>query len=157
MRYTCVNCNYVYDEAQWDVGEWIEKGTALDVMKDHFECPVCWDGADSFQEIIEEVLYAEDLDEMDTMELDHIPEIEIDEGTAFVHVWKHEHVMWEDHYITSISLYDEYGDLVEEDFLVPWDGPIAEFDISDLDDFEIRCRCNQHGTWWYKYSNTSIL
>ena len=39
-------------------------------------------------------------------------------------------------------IYDEYGDLIEEKFLNHNLEAEIEFDISYIDDFEIRARCN---------------
>ena len=55
--------------------------------------------------------------------------------------------MFEEHYIGSISLHDEDGDMIEEKTLSYDDDPVTKFDISDLDSFTIRVKCNQHGIW----------
>ncbi|USN59246.1 MAG: hypothetical protein H6767_04135 [Candidatus Peribacteria bacterium] len=61
--------------------------------------------------------------------------------------------MLDEHRISSISLYDEYGDMVEELFLQPEVVAEASFDVSDMDEFEIRVRCNLHGVWGKKFQN----
>ncbi len=33
MKYLCVNCNYIYDEAIWDSWEGIEAGTKIDLWR----------------------------------------------------------------------------------------------------------------------------
>jgi desulfoferrodoxin (superoxide reductase-like protein) len=55
--------------------------------------------------------------------------------------------MVEWHYIYSISLFDEYWDLIEEKLLNIWEKPKAIFDVSYLDDFEIRTKCNLDWLW----------
>ena len=55
--------------------------------------------------------------------------------------------MEQEHRITTISLYDESGDLIEEYFFQVDEDPIHVLDIEGLDMFEIRIHCNQHGVW----------
>ncbi len=50
----------------------------------------------------------------------------------------------EDHRITGIYLVDDEGHIVEEVFILADEDPVAEFDISGLDNFEIRASCNRH-------------
>jgi len=55
--------------------------------------------------------------------------------------------MTEEHFIASVSLYDEVGEIIEEQFLsADFEGEIT-FSLDYIDDFEIRIRCNQHGVW----------
>jgi desulfoferrodoxin (superoxide reductase-like protein) len=68
-----------------------------------------------------------------------------------VTIWNEIHPMWESHRITSISLYDEYEDLIEEKFMDYDEDPIVEFDFDDLGEYEIRCRCSLHWVWWKKF------
>ena len=150
MKYTCINCNYTFDDSVWDIEEWIEPWTKFHDLWDDFHCPVCYEESDSFHEIHEEVNYIEDDDRLDLFETEHMPIVSFDGDVLKVSVWKQPHPMWEEHRISSISLYDEYGDLVEESFLLADDEPICEFDASDLDDFEIRVNCTIHGIWWMK-------
>lgn len=148
MRYICTNCSYIYDESLWDLLEWYKPGTKLEDMNDYFLCPVCWENADSFQEIKEEINYLKDEDFLSEEELLHYPVIDLKDGKIKVSVWKEEkHPNEDNHFITSIALYDEYWDLVEEKFLNSKDDWIAIFDDYDLDSFEIRIRCNLHGVW----------
>jgi len=57
------------------------------------------------------------------------------------------HGSGEDHRITAIYLVDDEGHIVEEIFIMPDEDPVAEFDVSGLERFEIRSSCNQHGLW----------
>lgn len=148
MRYLCTNCSHIYDEAIWDSEEWYEPWVKLYDMQDYFTCPVCSEWIDSFQEIVEEVNYIENLENLTWVEDEHCPVITIQDWKIKVKVGKEEeHPNLSEHYITNISLYDEYGDLVEEKFLSPEDEWSAIFDNYDLDEFEIRITCNLHWVW----------
>jgi desulfoferrodoxin (superoxide reductase-like protein) len=57
------------------------------------------------------------------------------------------HPSGEDHRVTAIYLIDDEGHIVEEIFIMPDEDPVAEFDISGLESFEIRASCSQHGLW----------
>lgn len=150
MKYCCMGCRYTYDEALGDPSEWIEAGTDFFSMQDYFVCPVCGEGPDSFEIEKEDVLYAEDKFNLDPLERQHIPHIEILWDTAIVKIWVDQHPMIEEHYIISIGLYDDYGDLVEEEFLSPDTSNELHFDISSFDSFEVRAKCNLHGIWGNK-------
>lgn len=153
MRYLCTECNYIYDESLGDSEEWIKSWTAFYSLWDYFTCPVCGETKDSFHEITEQINYIEDENSVDFMELDHFMEIYKEEWLIEVKIWKEMHPSWEDHRITEISLYDEYGDLVETKFIEVWEEPEVQFDISDLDDYELRVRCSLHWVWWRKIKN----
>ena len=144
MKYLCTNCSYIYDEALWDSQEDIKAWTLFDEMSEYFSCPVCGETSESFHEIKEEVLYADDMNHLSWLEAEHIPKVDIVDWKAIVNI---SHPMVESHYISSISLFDEYGDLVIEEFLDPNKEAKIEFDVSDLDEFEVRARCSDHGTW----------
>lgn len=144
MKYICTNCNYIFDEFLDNADDVIQK------VDNDTQCPTCGE-YDIFQWIEEEVNYAKDIDNLELHELEHIPQIEnIDDNNIKVFVWKIEHPMWPEHRLYSISLYDEYWDLVIEEFLHKDWVPIAEFDISDLDDYEIRAKCSIHWVWGRK-------
>lgn len=151
MRYLCTNCNFLYDEDLWDKEDNIKPWTKFYNLGDSYVCPVCWELPDIFHEIIDEINYLWDWPE-DFIEVEHFIDIEdIDENTIRTSVWKWNlHSSWEEHRITSIWLYDEYGDLVIESFFNAWMDPEIEFDISDLDDYEVRVRCSLHGVWGRK-------
>jgi len=50
----------------------------LNDLGDIYECPVCGDDRDSFQEIQEEVNYIDEKENLFALEIDHFPEIEIE-------------------------------------------------------------------------------
>lgn len=152
MRYMCVTCNYIFDESQWDKEENIPAWTKID---DLYWCPVCWD-FESFQWIQEEVNYAEDDHQLRLLEIEHIPQIQTishDSSQRIIEVtiWLSWHPMWEEHRITSILLYDEYWDLIMEEFLWSEREPKVQFDISDLGKYEIVARCSIHWLWGRKF------
>ena len=153
MRYLCTNCNYVYDESIWDEWEWIEAGTIFDNLGEDFICPVCNEDKDNFYIIEEEVNYIKEEKYKDYLMLEHFPEVKINEDKIIVSIWKDLHPMWEDHRISSVLLYDEYGDLVEEIFLDIDEEPIVEFDYFWDEEFEIRVRCSLHWLWGIKIYN----
>lgn len=148
MKYFCVSCNYTYDESLWDKDEGIGFWTRIDEIE---SCPNCWE-AYSFQWIEEEVNYLDSEENLDGLEVEHIPTVRYDGDIVEVVVGKKAHPMWDDHRITEISLYDEYWDRVYSEILHPEsEDPVAEFDVGDLDEFEIRVKCSVHGVWWRKF------
>ncbi len=148
MIYICTHCsNYSYDESRWDKVECLETGTLFDYIDFDFTCPTCGASKDFFLSIKEEVLEANDKNNLSYLEKAHIPKVEIKWEECTVEVGYDIHPMIEEHYVYSIWLYDEYWDLVEEKLLTFEDEPIANFDISDFDEFEIRSRCNNHWVW----------
>ena len=149
MRYLCTNCNFIYDEWQWE--ENVAHGTRFEELSDNFECPVCGENQDSFHEIREEINYISD-NPYDHLEVDHFIETQYKWDKLIVTIWNEIHPMWESHRITSVSLYDEYWDLIEEKFMDYDEDPIIEFDFDDLWEYEVRCRCSLHGVWWKKFS-----
>lgn len=150
MRYLCTNCNYIYDEWLWDKEEWIKAWTSFLKLWDYFTCPVCWEYRDSFHEIKDEINYINDDNTSDFMELEHFIDLYLEDDIVEVRVGKYLHPSGEEHRITEISLYDEYGDIVETKFLQVGQEPEVQFDISDIDDFEIRVRCSLHWVWGRK-------
>lgn len=157
MKYCCTNCNYVYDESVWEAEENILPWTRIYELWDYFHCPVCYESLDYFEMIKEEINYIEDENTKDFLELEHFPVIKIEDSKLIVLAWKPKHTMWEKHYITSISLLDEYGDLIEEKFLKNDDKPIAKFDFDDYEDFEVVVRCSFHWLWWRKINLEKFL
>ncbi len=158
MKYCCTNCNYVYDESMWDIDEEISPWTRFDDLGDYFACPVCSENTDSFYMIKEEINYIENVNTVDRLELEHYPIINIENQKLTVSVWKITlHTMWEDHYISSISLLDEYGDLIEEKFLNNTDKLKVTFDFDDYEDFEVVIRCTYHWLWWIKVNLDNFL
>ena len=148
MKYLCTYCNYIFDESLWDIGEGIEIWTKIESMKN---CPICLE-PDAFQWVNEEVNYAEDDSNLKFLEIEHIPQINnLSNERITVSIGLNEHPMWEEHRISSISLYDEYSDLVSEEFLFADSEPKVEFDISDLDEYEIRAWCSVNWLWWKRF------
>lgn len=151
MRYLCTNCSYIYDEDRWEIDNNIKPGTKFENLWDSFVCPWCNELAEVFHEIKEEINYLSEIP-FDALEDEHFINTEFDwENNIKITVWKWEsHSTWAEHRISSIWIYDEYWDLVYEKFYLEDEEAILEFDISDLDDFEIRARCSIHWVWWVK-------
>lgn len=148
MKYFCTTCNYNYDEAFWDEIEEKEAGTKIWNME---ICPNCGE-VDSFLFVKEEVNYVDENTFL-IKELEHFIEIEQQEENwnLKVIIWESEHPMDENHTISSVSLFDEYWDLVEEKFLK--NEVVSETFFSDygLDNFEIRVKCNKHWVFARKF------
>lgn len=143
MKYICTNCNYIFDEIFSNSEDSIEKVTSETM------CPSC-EEFDTFQWIEEEVNYAKDIDNLELLEIEHIPQIEFLDNeweNIIVTAWLKEHPMWLENRIISISLFDEYWDLILEEFLYEDSDPVVEFDVSDLDEYEVRVKCSVHWVW----------
>ena len=87
---------------------------------------------------------------MSHVEREHLPHILYQDSQKVEVCIGDEHEMHpngEDHRITAIYLIDDEGHILEEVFILPDEDPIAEFDVSGLELFEIRASCNQHGLW----------
>jgi rubredoxin len=152
MKYVCTNCNYVYDESIWDIEEEIKAWTKFYELGDYFSCPVCYEWSENFDLIKEEINYIESDNPIDIFEIEHFPIIKIENSILTVVVWKdNRHSMLDEHYISSISLMDEYGDLIEEKFLEPWDNPKVKFEFDNFDEFEIVVRCTFHWLWGFRF------
>ncbi len=145
MKFLCTSCNYIFDNDLGDKEEKIGIWETLDM------CPVC-EEYDSFQWIEEEVNYIND-DNLGALEIDHFPEVEIKWEKLIVTVWNEIHPMWESHRIASVSLYDEYWDLIETKYLELETEATIDFDFDNLDEFEIRIKCSLHGVWGKKFIN----
>jgi len=146
MKYLCTSCSYVFDQAMWDKEENIKIWAELE------KCPVCEEYY-SFQWIDEEVSYIDENNKLDSIEVDHFPEVIIDWNTIEVTVWQDWHPMGTEHRITAICLLDEYWDLIETKYLEWEDEAKIEFSFDDLDEFEIRVRCSVHWIWGKKFRN----
>ena len=144
MKKLCTSCNYIYDESIWDKEEDIDIWTVIE------KCPVCQE-YDTFQGIEEEINYAEDEENLNMLEIEHFPIFNFTENILEVRVWRESHPMWAEHRVASIWLYDEYWDLIEEDFFREDDESIRKFDISDLDSWEVRIKCSIHWIWARKF------
>ena len=150
MKYLCTKCNYIYDEMIWEVEDWIECGTRFDNLWDNFFCPQCNESWEYFQEITP---YVHSLDEelMVWIEAEHMPIIEkLDNWFIKIEV---NHPDEESHFVWNIWIYDEYWDLVHEEFIQPWNPAYLEFDTSDLDEYEIRVQCSVHWIFGKKFEN----
>lgn len=152
MQYICTNCHYIYDESIWDKEEWINEWTHLSELWDNFLCPNCSESIDFFYPIKEEVNYIK-WDINDFMEMNHYIKIKQKEEKIKILIWIPRHPQIEEHKITEISLYDEYWELIEDKFLFKNKNNIVYFDISNLDEYEIRIRCSLHWVWWIKINN----
>lgn len=47
-KYVCDVCGYIYDPAEGDPDNGVEKGTAFEALPEDWVCPVCGVGKDSF-------------------------------------------------------------------------------------------------------------
>ncbi len=148
MRFLCVNCWYIYDESLGDETDGIDVGTCIDEINEETHCPGCDGSFEDFSPIEDEVLYAEDPDNMDHIEKEHVPYIVYqDTQKVEVQIGEDMHTVGDDDRITAIYLVDDEWHIVEEIFIMPDEDPVAEFDISGLEFFEIRSSCSRHGLW----------
>ncbi len=146
MKYLCINCNYIYDEAIWDSVDGIPAWTKIEDLN---YCPSCQE-IDTFNHINEEITYIDE-DTVDKIDLEHDIQISHDNFRIEVTVWWNSHPMWDDHRIAWVALFDEYSDLIEEKFLWIDDDSFVVFNNYDLDEFEIRVKCTQHQTFAKKF------
>lgn len=147
MKYLCTNCSYVYEESFWDEVEWIEAWTKIESFD---ACPVC-DEFDTFHHIEEEIIYIEE-DTGDALELLHFIDATKQDWTIQVTIWNNIHPMWKEHRISWVWLFDEYWELLEEEFLWVESDLSIDFYDYDLDDFEIRVKCNEHNLFARKFA-----
>ena len=151
MKHLCTNCGYIYDEINGEVEDWIDYGTKLDDIRESFVCPSCFESSENFQEITPHIHSLDDKEDILGIELEHIPIIEkLDSWEIKIEV---NHPSEQSHFIWNIWIFDEYWDLVYEEFFKPWEPAYLEFNISDLDDFEIRVSCSLHWIFSKKISN----
>ena len=151
MKHLCTNCGYIYDEINWEVEDWIDYWTKLDDIRENFVCPSCFETCDNFQEITPHIHSLDDEKNLLWIEAEHIPIIEfLDDNTVKIEV---NHPSEESHFLWNIWIYDEYWDLVYEEFFKPWEPAYLEYDISDLDEYEIRTQCNLHWIFSKKIEN----
>lgn len=148
MKHLCVNCWYIYDEINWEIEDGIDYGTKLDNIRETFVCPHCFESSENFQEI-KEIVHSLDNKNLLEIEKQHFPNVQ------FLEDWyikiEVNHPSEKEHFIWNIAIYDEYWDLVYEEFFKPWEPAYLEYDISDLDDFEIRVSCNLHWVFSKKF------
>lgn len=150
MRFLCVNCGHIYDEALWEETDGIDPGTWIDEISEDIHCPSCDGSFEDFSPIEDEVIYVDNPDHLSHVEREHMPRIIYqDLQRVEVCIWEEEemHPSWEDHRVTAIYLVDDESHIIEEIFIMMDEDPVAEFDISGLESFEIRASCSQHGMW----------
>lgn len=150
MRFLCANCWHIYDESLGEETDGIDPGTGIDEIPEDIHCPSCDGSFDDFSVIEDEVIYADDMNKLSHIEREHMPRIiHLDDQKVEVCIGEEEemHPSGEDHRVTAIYLVDDEWHIVEEVFIMTYEDPVAEFDISGLDDFEIRASCSQHGLW----------
>ncbi len=150
MKYLCTKCNYIYDEMLWEKEDKIEYGTQFDNLWDNFFCPQCNESGEYFQEITPYV-HSLDEDSLVGIEAEHIPFIE-KLADGFIKIEVH-HPDEEEHFVWNIWIFDEYWDVVYEEFIKPWNPAYLEFDVSDLDEYEIQVSCSLHGVFRKKFEN----
>ncbi|PIE85528.1 hypothetical protein CSA08_01590 [Candidatus Gracilibacteria bacterium] len=151
MRYLCTNCNYIYDEIIGDIDLGIEGGTKYDDLPYSFCCPVCMEGKEHFSAIVEEVYYLDGKSKYKSgIEREHMIFYKLEDEVLYVNVGGDSHSYSEEHYIMNISIFDEYGDLIEEHILTKDDNPETTFEDFDFDEVEVRITCSLHGVWGIK-------
>ena len=50
-KWSCTQCDYIYDPAKGDSEGGIEPGVAFENLPDEWECPVCGVGKDEFEKM----------------------------------------------------------------------------------------------------------
>ena len=151
MKYLCTHCNYIYDEILGEVEDWISPWTKLSSMQDIFTCPSCYESIDNFQEIREQINSFDTDKNIIWIEYEHFPFIEKWEDWFIKIEVKHPNE--ESHFLWNIWIYDEYWDIVYEEFFKPWEPASLEFDVSDLDEYEVRTGCSLHWVFSKKFEN----
>lgn len=150
MRFLCTNCWHIYDESLGEIDEGIDPGTCIEEISEDIHCPMCDGSFDDFSMIEDEIIYADNPDKLTHVEREHLPRIlykDSEKVELCIGEEEEMHPSSEDHRIGAIYLVDDEGHIVEEIFIMPDEDPVAEFDISGLDVFEIRASCNRHGLW----------
>ena len=148
MRFLCINCWHIYDESLWEETDGIDPGTCIDQISEDIHCPSCDGSFEDYSPIEDEVIYIDDIHKMSHVEREHMPQIDyLDSERVEVSIGEELHSSNDDHRITAIYLVDDEWHIVEEIFIMPDEDPVAEFDISWIESFEIRASCNQHGLW----------
>lgn len=118
-RYLCTNCNFIYDETFWFEEDSISPQTFFDDIPDGWVCPHCEELKEHFALIKEEINY---IDKQTTI----LNKIEKEHQISFIikdnilsiswNILNHE-MKEDDHYISEIAIYDEYGDLIKTNFI----------------------------------------
>ena len=148
-RYLCTNCNFIYDETFWLEEENIAPQTFFDDILEDWMCPHCEEPKEHFALIKEEINNIDKSTKvLNKVEEEHLINYKINDNILILdwNILNHE-MNEDDHYISEMALFDEYGDLIENKLLKKWDSLEFSSDIRFLDSFEIRIRCIKHG-WW---------
>jgi rubredoxin len=149
MKHLCTRCGYIYDEMMWEQAEGIPFGTTLESMEWIFYCPNCDASSELFQWVPP---YIHSLDESFLLSIEHEHEPLIEHGEdGYIHL-RFDHNQDNEHFVWNIWIFDEYWDMVHQEFFDPWKEIIAEFDVWGLDEYEIRIECSVHGIFSKKIS-----
>lgn len=146
MKYSCSECQYVYEESIWDEIDDIKPGTKIETFS---SCPHCW-AEDSFFQVEEEVVMVDESSHEKIMR-DHKIDIVHDNQKFEITIADNSYPMDENCRISSVALFDEYGYLVEEKILSIDDDSVVEFDDYDLEEGEVRIRSTKYWLFWRKF------
>ncbi len=90
---------------------------------------------------------AKDADNLEGLELSHVPQIMVEEGGVRIRVGANAHPMLLEHFIEWIELYAD-GNLAGRIELKPGDEPAAFFNKpADARELKAWAACNLHGLW----------
>lgn len=149
MKYHCTNCSYIYDEVLWEPEQEVEPFTAWWEIGEDFYCPVCFSPKDDFISPKEEYIYLKK-DNLTIVEAIHYPKYFVEWDILKFEIWEEPHPIEEEHFVYKVWLYDDAWDLLEEKSFKPWQKAVWEFDLTYLDEFELRVFCNHDwvfSTW----------
>ena len=148
MKFACAGCMYAYDESIWEPAVGIDAGTHFDDLWDEFYCPQCEGNKIHFSLLEQEINYPLDYEELTGLESEHFPIfIDKEEDWVKVQVGERIHESHEEHYVSSVTIYDEYEEMIEEKVLLSSEEAIVEFDVDHSEIYEIRVNCISHGLW----------
>ncbi len=154
MKFACSSCMYTYDESMGEPSLGLEAGTLFEELGEWFFCPGCSGEKEYFTELEEEINYPLDYDDLTALESEHFPIIiDKEEDWVKIQVWEKAHDTNDDHFISSITIYDEYEDIIEEQILLPTEEAIVTFDVDFEEIWEIRINCSMHGIWARKINH----
>ncbi len=154
MKFACSSCMFTYDESMWEPTLEIDAGTKFEDIGESFCCPWCAGEKEFFAELDEEINYPLDYENLTDLESEHFPIIiDKEEDWVKVQIGEKIHDSNDEHFISSVIVFDEYEDIVEEHILLPTEEAIVTFDIDASEIGEIRLSCNMHGIWWRKMNN----
>lgn len=147
MKYICIGCGYIYNEAEWEREYGVPPCTLHTHLPDDFFCPVCQEyHKDDFIALDEPILPLPTYHpSLQLFEKEHIPLYEKENNLLHIFIGYEKHPMEKNHCIYKIGLYDESGDEIDEKILHIWEEPTAVFDIEYMEQLEIRIFCSKHG------------